>query len=99
VTKVEELRERMKQLLFTSDLSIEEQCTRVYVLGELIVASHASGVAEERERIRGESQMVGVNEDGIVFIGSIDNYIGAAFLVPVDVMDPPPVLAPDKEGK
>jgi len=59
----------------------------------------AAAVAEqERERIRGESQMVGVDEDCIRFIGSVDNYIGAAFLVPVDVMDPP-VLAPTKESE
>lgn len=74
--------------------------TQINQLNEKVVAARAEGkaegAAEERERIRGASQMVGVDEDCIKFIGSVDNYVGAAFLVPVDVMDPP-VLAPTKE--
>ena len=83
------------------DMAIEDSAhVQIVALTDaLIAASHAEGVAEgteqERERIRGESQMVGVDEDCIKFIGSVDNYVGAAFLVPVDAMDPPSsVLAP-----
>jgi hypothetical protein len=57
-------------------------------IDSLIAAARAEGVAEERERIRGNSQMVGVESDHINFIGGVD-YVGSAFLVPVDVMDPP----------
>ena len=84
------------------DMAIEDSAhVQIVALTDaLIAASHAEGVAEgteqERERIRGESQMVGVDEDCIKFIGSVDNYVGAAFLVPVDAMDPP-ALAPTKE--
>jgi len=109
MTKVEELLQEINDTLEDTANSLNPCFHRDFiglddVLVDLISAAHAEGVVEgaeqERERIRGESQMVGVDSESVNFIGSVDNYVGAAFLVPVDVMDPPAsVLVPTKESE
>lgn len=64
----------------------------------LIAAARKEGAEQERERIRGGSQMVGVEKYGVNFVGGVD-YVGSAFLVPVNVMDPPASVLAPKEVK
>lgn len=95
MTKVEELREMVLESIARYGNERYHDGSRV---GESwLDALIAAAKEEERERIREGSQMVGVEKYGVNFIGGVD-YVGSAFLVPIDVMDPPTSpLAPAKE--
>lgn len=90
MTRVEELRAHIIACCMTIDPH--------EAVDALIAAARKEGAEQERERIRGGSQMVGVEKYGVNFVGGVD-YVGSAFLVPVNVMDPPASVLAPKEVK